>query len=66
MERNKLKELLSPQEIQDMVSREFFIFLSKSPFKDSSEQTKIAMNGSYVAGFNLATEHLINKLQELL
>lgn len=61
-----LKEILSPAEIQDFVSREFFLFLAKSPFSNSSESTKIAMNGSFVAGFNLATEHLIRKIEEIL
>jgi transaldolase len=62
----ELKELFNPEEMQAIVLAEFEKFYAKSPFVGRGEDTKIAMNGAFYGGFNLAQERLIEKLKEYL
>ncbi len=55
---------MTGEEMLSATKASFAKFLADSPFKDSDARTKIAMEGSYLAGFSLAQEVIINTLSK--
>lgn len=51
---------LNKESIHNLIKEEFDKFYNASPFVGGSEANKIAMNGAFYAGFNLAAEKLID------
>lgn len=57
-------EPINPEEMQKATDAEFVRFFNESPFGHETGRIRIAMNGSFLAGFIFAQKILIKLLQE--